>query len=97
MNGNGRFKQGHIGLSVIVRAGAKVSTMGNGDSFAYGDFAQIVDEHMLPDRAPVSDGEIPRKVDDGGWVDVYIRSHFCAEATEGESAPSKARPGAQAN
>lgn len=64
----------HVRAGVIVRAGTKVRAVRNGDLARDSHVSEVVDEDVLPERAPVSDREIPRKINSSRWININVRT-----------------------
>ena len=79
LNDNRRFDQRQIQLSVIVRAGAKLRSMRDGDFFPERYLAEVVNEGVLANRAPIPHGKVPRKIHPRGWIGVDVGPDFGAE------------------
>ena len=79
---NRRFEQRHGRIAIIVRTCAEMGSLRDGDFVAYCDLAQVIYEGPFANRRPISDRQVPRKVNSRARVNMNVPSNPRAKRSQ---------------
>ncbi len=93
----GGFSNGNAGSFQIVCAGAHVRAIGERHAPAEGHFSEAVDEHILAERGPLADFNIPGHVEMRRGIHVHVRPDSRPEEPQHAASPAETRARTQAD